>query len=80
MTCARVVLGDILIAGAVGPLHDDIDLRGNAEVEDLRHHIRRLRIEQHIRKFAGEIPTQLFDDLERGRMALFQGDLDGGRR
>jgi hypothetical protein len=42
--------GDLLIGGAVAALYLHIDLRWYSEVEDLRHQIGWLEIEQHIGK------------------------------
>ena len=47
-------LGEFLIAGAVGSLHFDVDLRGNAEIQDLRDHVGRLEIEQHVGEVSGQ--------------------------
>ena len=50
----------------------DIDLRGDAKIEDLRHQIGGLEIKLHIREGDRQLAPQLLDVVRGRRMALLQ--------
>ena len=60
----------------VASLDLHVDLRGDAEIQDLGDHIGGLEIEQYVGKGLGEREAQLLDVVRRRRMALLQGDQD----
>src|SRR6201999_4671861 len=54
-------------------LHFHIDRRGKTEIENLRHHVRRFKIERHGRKGSRQHPAQRLNVfLRRAMMLLIQ--------
>ena len=47
-------LGDAQVRGSIVADRPHVDLRGKAEIEDLRHHVGRLEIEDVLRKRGGQ--------------------------
>ncbi len=63
--------GDVEVAG-IGSLDLNVDRCGETEVENLRHHVRRLEVEGHGREFLRQLPAQCLDVRFRGSMVLIQ--------
>ena len=52
------------------------DLGCHAEIQNLRYHIGRLKIEEQVRKRIRQLFAKLSDVVLRGAVVLFQRDLD----
>ena len=68
--------GNPQVCGTVVADRANVDLRGQAEIEDLRDDVGRLEVEQHVRKSGGQRRSQLAHIVGSRRMAVFQRDLD----
>src|ERR1700722_10680572 len=69
-------LGDAQVLGAIIADRAHIDLRRNAEIQDLRHHIGRLEIEYYFRKCDAQLPPHSFDVFRGRGVAFFQRHKD----
>ena len=68
--------GDREVVGAVVADGAHVDLGGNAEIEDLRHHVGGLEIEGHLGERRRQHLAQLVHVARGRRMAFLEGDQD----
>src|SRR5579863_3519763 len=64
------LFGEQLVFGSIPALDLNVDLRRDAEVEDLGHHVRRLEVEQDLWKILMQLGADLLD-VGAGRRVTF---------